>query len=166
MYCYIFRTHLEWYSSYLSHPRIVGNKFLFPTYSIVTRPRVPPRQSCRNLRFAGVLSGTLFITFLKKCTATFSSYLSHEGNPVFGASAQRISRPSYTVVVTLNRPLFKIIWRFETWTVATFSRPLPRRGPQLWMDVGEVHQRCQPTYSHDCAVRSSAEFHCHSPPGL
>ncbi len=35
-----------------SFPRIVGNKNSFPTYSIVTRPRVPPSQSCRNLRFS------------------------------------------------------------------------------------------------------------------
>jgi hypothetical protein len=56
----------------------------------------------------------LFITFLEKCTATFSSYLSLKRNPVFGASAQRISRPSYTAVVVLNRPLFEIIRRFET----------------------------------------------------
>ncbi len=33
-------------------PRIVGNENSFPTYSIVTRPRVPPSQSCRNLRFS------------------------------------------------------------------------------------------------------------------
>jgi hypothetical protein len=35
-----------------SFPRIVGNKNSFPTYSIVTRPCVPPSQSCRNLRFS------------------------------------------------------------------------------------------------------------------
>jgi hypothetical protein len=40
--------------------------------------------------------------FLEKCTATFSSYLSLKRNPVFGASAQRISRPSYTAVVALT----------------------------------------------------------------
>ncbi len=39
---------------------------------------------------------------LEKCTATFSSYLSLKRNPVFGASAQRISRPSYTAVVALT----------------------------------------------------------------
>ncbi len=39
---------------------------------------------------------------LEKCTATFSSYLLLKRNPVFGASAQRISRPSYTAVVALT----------------------------------------------------------------
>ncbi len=33
-------------------PRIVGNKNSFPTYLLVTTPRVPPSQSCRNLRFS------------------------------------------------------------------------------------------------------------------
>jgi hypothetical protein len=83
-----------------SFPRIVGNENLFPTYSIVTRPRVPPSQSCRNLRFSCISSGTPPIYhILEKCTATFSSYLSLKRSPVFGASAQRISRPSYTAVV-------------------------------------------------------------------
>ncbi len=35
-----------------SFPRIVGNENSFPTYSIVTKPQVPPSQSCRNLRFS------------------------------------------------------------------------------------------------------------------
>ena len=39
---------------------------------------------------------------LEKCTATFSSYLSLKRNPVFGASTQRISRPSYAAVVALT----------------------------------------------------------------
>ncbi len=81
-------------------PRIVGNENSFPTYSIVTRPRVPPSQSCRNLRFSGISSGTPPIYhILEKCTATFSSYLSLKRSPIFGASAQRIFRPSYTAVV-------------------------------------------------------------------
>jgi hypothetical protein len=84
-------------------PRIIGNENSFPTYLIVTRPRVPPRQSCRNLRFAGISSGTPPIYhILEKCIATFSSYLSLKRNPVFGASAQRISRSSYTAVVALT----------------------------------------------------------------
>jgi hypothetical protein len=39
---------------------------------------------------------------LEKCTATFSSYLSLKRNPVFRASMQRISRPSYTTVVAVT----------------------------------------------------------------
>ena len=55
-----------------SSPRIVGNENLFPTYSIVTRPRVPFSQSCRNLRFACISSGTPpIITFWKNVLLHF-----------------------------------------------------------------------------------------------
>ncbi len=64
-------------------------------------------------RFRVVSSGTPPIYhILEKCTATFSSYLSLRCNPVFGASAQRISRPSYTAVVALTATCDVLLCQF------------------------------------------------------
>ncbi len=51
-YCRFLETKIRFLGNKNSFPRIVGNENLFPTYSKVTKPRVPPSQSCRNLRFS------------------------------------------------------------------------------------------------------------------
>jgi hypothetical protein len=50
-FCFL-ETKIGFLGNKNSFPRIVGNKNSFPTYSIVTKPRVPPSQSCRNLQFS------------------------------------------------------------------------------------------------------------------
>ncbi len=93
---------VEWYSSYLSH---FGKMYcyifsLVCTYEYASRLYIVDTY---EYAFWVVWSGTPPIYhILEKCTATFSSYLSLRRNPVFGASTQRISRPSYTAVVALT----------------------------------------------------------------
>ncbi len=88
--------------------------------------------------FRVVSSGTPPIYhILEKCTATFSSYLSLKRNPVFGASAQRISRPSYTVVVALTATCNgrSEIWRerhFSASGVSNFGKFLKGSSGSVW----------------------------------
>ena len=90
-FCFL-ETKIRFPGNKNSFPRIVGNKNSFPTYLIVTRPRVPPSQSCRNLRFSAsglsdfgasaitssgrtydwITSSGRTYRSLEKCTATFS----------------------------------------------------------------------------------------------
>jgi hypothetical protein len=103
-----------------SFPRIVGNENLFPTYLIVTRPRVPPSQSCRNLRFACISSGTPPIYhILEKCTATFSSYLSLKRNPVLPCvpPSQSCRNLRFACISSGTPPIYHILEK----CTATFS---------------------------------------------
>ncbi len=74
---------------------------------------------------------------LEKYTGTFSSYLSLKRNPVFGASAQRISRPSYTAVVALTATCDgrSKIWRkrhFSASGVSDFGKFLKGLPGTIW----------------------------------
>ncbi len=80
-----------------SFPRIVGNENLFPTYSIVTRPRVPPSQSCRNLRFSA--SGLSNFWRERHCSKSPVAKSRVVGEPI--AESRVVGEP----IVIQDRPL-------------------------------------------------------------
>ncbi len=105
-------THLEWYILllFITFWKNVLLHFFLSTHVWVRISLV----YCRYV-WVHILSDTPPIYhILEKCTATFSSYLSLKHNPVFGASAQRISRASYTAVVALTATCDKSTMLYAT----------------------------------------------------